>query len=47
MNALKPDGNPKYPLPELRIDGYLGDNLALSRSFSADVRNDELFLKDR
>ena len=28
--------------PELRIDGYVGDRLALSRSFSADARQDRL-----
>jgi beta-galactosidase len=30
--------------PELRIDGYVGDNLVLSRSFSSDTRADTLFL---
>jgi beta-galactosidase len=29
-------------LPELRIDGYLGDTLAASRSFSADTSRDRL-----
>ena len=31
--------------PELRIDGYLGDDVALSRSFSSDPAQDQLFLK--
>lgn len=31
--------------PELRIDGYVGDRLALSRSFSSDSSQDQLFLK--
>ncbi|HVU33441.1 MAG TPA: glycoside hydrolase family 2 TIM barrel-domain containing protein [Opitutaceae bacterium] len=31
--------------PELRLDGYLGDRLALSRSFSADPRHDRLELQ--
>lgn len=31
--------------PELRIDGYLGQRLALSRSFSSDPAQDQLFLK--
>ena len=30
--------------PELRIDGYVGDRLALSRSFSSDPASDQLFL---
>lgn len=30
--------------PELRIDGYVGGTLALSRSFSSDASKDELFL---
>lgn len=30
--------------PELRIDGYVGDRLALSRSFSSDPRQDQLSL---
>jgi beta-galactosidase len=30
--------------PELRIDGYVGDRLALSQSFSADPKTDALFL---
>jgi beta-galactosidase len=30
--------------PELRIDGYVGDHLALSKSFSSDAGKDELFL---
>lgn len=30
--------------PELRIDGYVGNNLALSKSFSSDASKDELFL---
>ena len=32
-------------LPDLRIDGYVGDRLALSRSFSADTSNDQLLLQ--
>ena len=35
------DGGKK---PELRIDGYVGNNLALSKSFSSDASKDELFL---
>jgi beta-galactosidase len=31
--------------PELRIDGYVGDQLALSRSFSADPSQDQLSLR--
>lgn len=31
--------------PELRIDGYLGDHLALSRSFSSDPSADQLLLE--
>ena len=31
--------------PELRIDGYVGSNLALSRSLSADRTADQLFLQ--
>ena len=31
--------------PELRIDGYLGEKLAVSRSFSSDPAQDQLFLK--
>ena len=31
--------------PELRIDGYLGDKLAVSRSFSSDASQDRLLLK--
>jgi beta-galactosidase len=30
--------------PDLRIDGYLGDRLALSRSFSSDASTDQLVL---
>ena len=30
--------------PELRIDGYVGDPLALSRSFSSDLKADALLL---
>jgi beta-galactosidase len=30
--------------PELRIDGYVGERLALSKSFSSDTNEDELFL---
>ncbi len=30
--------------PDLRIDGYVGDKLALSNSFSSDMGMDELFL---
>ncbi len=30
--------------PELRIDGYLGDRLALSRSFSSDPAHDQLVI---
>ncbi|HEY2083375.1 MAG TPA: glycoside hydrolase family 2 TIM barrel-domain containing protein [Verrucomicrobiae bacterium] len=30
--------------PELRIDGYVGSRLALSKSFSSDAARDELFL---
>ncbi|MDB6023380.1 MAG: beta-galactosidase, partial [Pedosphaera sp.] len=30
--------------PELRIDGYIGDKLALSKSFSSDATQDQLFL---
>jgi beta-galactosidase len=37
-------GKTKTPPPELRIDGYVGDNLALSRSFSADVGKDKFTL---
>jgi beta-galactosidase len=37
-------GKKKIPLPELRIDGYVSDNLALSRSFSADVSKDKFML---
>lgn len=32
-------------LPELRIDGFIGNRLALSRSFSADPKRDQLALK--
>ncbi|MGH9581867.1 MAG: glycoside hydrolase family 2 TIM barrel-domain containing protein, partial [Bryobacteraceae bacterium] len=32
-------------LPELRIDGYIGNRLALSRSFSADKTKDRLSLR--
>ena len=35
------DGTAK---PELRIDGYVGGHLALSKSFSADADQDQLFL---
>ena len=31
--------------PELRIDGYVGDRLALSRSFSSDATQDRFFLE--
>jgi len=31
--------------PELRIDGFVGDKLALSRSFSADCAHDALYLQ--
>src|SRR5262249_39693518 len=31
--------------PELRIDGYLGDRLARSRSFSSDAAQDQFFLR--
>jgi beta-galactosidase len=31
--------------PELRIDGYIGDRVALSRSFSADTATDQLLLR--
>ncbi|MBV9502034.1 MAG: hypothetical protein JO138_21900 [Acidobacteriaceae bacterium] len=31
--------------PELRIDGYIGDRLTFSRSFSADPAGDELLLR--
>ncbi len=31
--------------PELRIDGYLGDRLALSRSFSSDPAQDQFFVQ--
>ena len=37
-------GNPKAVPPELRIDGYTGDNLALSRSFSGDISRDKFTL---
>jgi beta-galactosidase len=30
--------------PDLRIDGYIGSSLALSKSFSSDISKDELFL---
>jgi beta-galactosidase len=30
--------------PELRIDGYVGESLVLSKSFSSDTRTDTLFL---
>jgi beta-galactosidase len=30
--------------PELRIDGYVGESLVLSKSFSSDTRTDKLFL---
>jgi beta-galactosidase len=30
--------------PDLRIDGYVGDKLVLSKSFSSDLGKDELFL---
>lgn len=36
-------GKPVYP--ELRIDGYVGDNLVLSRSFSGDVSKDQFYFK--
>jgi beta-galactosidase len=36
------DGSKK---PELRIDGYLGNHLALSRSFSSDRAKDQLLLR--
>jgi len=38
---LQLDGGKK---PELRIDGYVGDKLALSKSFSSDSSKDQLFL---
>jgi beta-galactosidase len=34
----------KTPPPELRIDGYVGENLALSRSFSGDLSMDKFKL---
>lgn len=34
----------KTPPPELRIDGYVGDNLTLSRSFSGDLSQDKFAL---
>lgn len=37
-------GKAKTPSPELRIDGYTGDKLALSRSFSADLSQDKFTL---
>ena len=40
--SLQVDGAAK---PELRIDGYVGRHLVLSRSFSADTSVDRLFLK--
>ncbi|MHB1857472.1 MAG: glycoside hydrolase family 2 protein, partial [Acidobacteriaceae bacterium] len=36
------DGSSK---PELRIDGYVGDNLVVSRSFSSDRTTDRLWLQ--
>ena len=36
--------NTKAVPPELRIDGYVGDSLALSRSFSADISKDKFTL---
>jgi beta-galactosidase len=41
----KPIGKAKTVYPELRIDGYVGDNLVLSRSFSGDVSQDRFSLK--
>jgi len=38
---LELDGGKK---PELRIDGYVGDKMALSKSFSSDAGKDQLFL---
>lgn len=38
---LELDGGKK---PELRIDGYVGNKLVLSKSFSSDAGNDQLFL---
>ncbi|HEV2319640.1 MAG TPA: hypothetical protein VGV18_07810, partial [Verrucomicrobiae bacterium] len=37
-------GKMKIPPPELRVDGFVGDNLALSRSFSADTSQDRFSL---
>jgi beta-galactosidase len=44
LEVSVPAGN-KPVLPELRINGYIGDNLVLSRSFSADVTKDQFSLK--
>jgi beta-galactosidase len=44
MAMPKPGGKSKMVPPELRIDGYVGDAMALSRSFSGDVSKDEFSL---
>ena len=37
-------GKAKPAMPELRIEGYVGDNLVLSKSFSSDVTKDQFSL---
>ncbi len=37
-------GKKKTPPPDLRIDGYVGDNVALSRHFSGDLTKDKFTL---
>jgi beta-galactosidase len=38
------EGSPRFPHSELRIDGYVGDKLALSRTFSAHPDSDQFLL---
>lgn len=45
VDIPRPPGKNKFVYPELRIDGYVGGNVALSKSFSADVSKDQFFLK--